>query len=346
VRRGISKRSGEGTAVRFSVQLAAATVAIITLGHLLAYAYGAQQPVIFNAFAVLFLAAVGFGGAAALLGYVGYLALKGVERPIAYLGHRLPEAPGFAARRIAPTALAFMFLGAFGTLKSLIPLLHPFAFDGTFSDLDRLIFGTDPWRLTHAIIGLVGTRAIGLIYGLWFPAWAFAVVFFGSFAPEERQRRFLVSFLLVWIVEGVVLATLLSSAGPCFLELIGSPYAVRYAGLFPVDAPAAAGEQAMLAQSYRSGDVGAFLGISAMPSVHVGVAALLVLAAWPYGRWWTAAAAAFWASIFIGSVHLGWHYFVDGLLATVVTYIIWFGIPHLRSRSTDVRQTVLATVPL
>jgi hypothetical protein len=331
--------------MRFSVQLAAATIAIITLGHLLAYEYGAQQPVIFNAFATLFLATAGFGGAAVLGGYVGYLGLKGVKRPIAYLVGRLPDACRFGARRIAPTALTFMFLGSFGTLKSLIPLLHPFAFDGIFSDLDRLIFGTDPWRLTHAIIGGAGTRVVDLIYGLWFPAWGFAVIFFGSFAREERQRRFLVSFLLVWIVEGVILATLLSSAGPCFLELIGSPYAVRYSDLFPVDAPAAAGAQAMLAQSYRSGEVGAFLGISAMPSVHVGVAALLVMAAWPYGRWWTAAAAVFWASIFIGSVHLGWHYFVDGLLATGVTAVIWIAVPHLHGRRAQSAQTALAAAP-
>ena len=329
--------------MRFSVQLAAATIAIITLGHLLAYEYGAQQPVIFDAFATLFLAAAGFGGAAALVCYVVYLGLKGVERPAVYLRQRLPEACSFAERRIAPTALTFMFLGSFGTLKSLIPLLHPFAFDGTFSDLDRLIFGTDPWRLTHAIIGPIGTRVVDVIYGLWFAAWGFAVVFFGSFAAEEWRRRFLISFLIVWIVEGVILATLLSSAGPCFLGLIGSPYAARYAGLFPIDAPAAAGAQAMLAQSYRSGNVGAFLGISAMPSVHVGVAALLVLAARPYGRWWTAAAVLFWASILFGSVHLGWHYFVDGLLATVVTAVIWIAVPHLRGRRTDKTQVALAS---
>ena len=295
-------------------------------GQTLAGVYGARPPEIFSPFLVLFLAAIGFGGALALIVYVLLLARNDEPSPL----HRVAALPyGNIAKRVAPTVLTLFFLGSFGTFKSMIPYVQPFYLDGFLSDLDRAVLGTDAWRITHAFIGPTGTRLIDLAYGLWFPAWAFPLVYFGCIAKEEDRRQFLLSFICVWVVVGVAMATILSSAGPCFLHLIHHPYAYRYDGLFPLDAPAANATQAMLAASYANGDIGAFKGISAMPSVHVAIAAVLIFAARPW-KWWFAASIAFYVLILVGSVHLGWHYLSDGIVGTLAAAAIWFSFVERR----------------
>ena len=145
------------------------------------------------------------------------------------------------------------------------------------------------------------------------------------FAAEDLKRRFFLAFFLLWSVIGFVMATALSSAGPCFSSLIHHPYAGRYADLFPLlrSAPVALAGQHLLAVAYASGEAGAFLGISAMPSMHVAFAALVPLALRPINRMAAAGAWLFYALIVLGSVHLGYHYLSDGIVGTAGALLIW-----------------------
>ena len=63
-------------------------------------------------------------------------------------------------------------------------------------------------------------------------------------------------------------------------------------------------------------------GISAMPSLHVAMAYLLYLAVSARLK---LIALVYVGLIWIGSVHLGWHYAVDGLLSILVVFLIWRG---------------------
>jgi membrane-associated phospholipid phosphatase len=62
-----------------------------------------------------------------------------------------------------------------------------------------------------------------------------------------------------------------------------------------------------------------------MPSMHVAMAALFAAAAFRLGRIWGWIATAYAVLVFVGSVHLGWHYAVDGLVGAAAALIIWFG---------------------
>ena len=64
-------------------------------------------------------------------------------------------------------------------------------------------------------------------------------------------------------------------------------------------------------------------GISAMPSVHNGLAFLFALSAWQVSRPLGFLFGAYAALIWIGSIHLGWHYGLDGLAAVALTFGIW-----------------------
>ena len=311
----------------FLPTLAACAGASVLAAQLLAYAFDMPQPSIAPPLFTLSLLIIGFGGAAALGGYVLWLAFWEREpdpgpRVLAKVKFYLSR--DFLARRIAPLVLAFLILSTFNTFKVFIPRINPFFLDGFLSDLDRWVLGTDAWQLTHAVIGPMGTRVIDVFYGLWFPAWLIAIMHFSLFANRELQRRFFLSFISIWAFLGIGCAILLSSAGPCFLELIQHPYAERYAGLFPLqDAPGAAKAQEYLAKAYLTGEIGLAKGISAMPSVHVAVVALLVLAVRSYGRLVFAGALFLYMMVFVGSVHLGWHYVSDGIVGTAGAMVLW-----------------------
>jgi hypothetical protein len=67
-------------------------------------------------------------------------------------------------------------------------------------------------------------------------------------------------------------------------------------------------------------------GISAMPSMHNGSALLYVLAGYQVSRFAGRILAVHCFLVFIGSIHLGWHYAVDSYLAWALALVIWFAV--------------------
>ncbi len=81
--------------------------------------------------------------------------------------------------------------------------------------------------------------------------------------------------------------------------------------------------QEYLWAAYRDGTTSKGSDISAMPSLHVAMAVLMALGTWRINRWIGAGMWAYALMIQIGSVHLAWHYAIDGFLAAVLTVGIW-----------------------
>ncbi|MEH6718464.1 MAG: phosphatase PAP2 family protein [Aurantimonas endophytica] len=227
-------------------------------------------------------------------------------------------------------AIFVPFITLFGYLKTNIPLIQPFAWDGTFTEWDRAIFlGSLPYEFLQPVMGIPFVVFLtNVAYNVWFfLMWGFLTAFAFSTARSELRTRYLLSYFLTWIVIGNCLALAFSSAGPCFNSAIGllpDPYQPLMDSLRKADAVYpifALTTQDMLWDGYigeRSP-----LGISAMPSLHNATATLMALAAWRFGRaiGLTFVVYAIW--IFVGSISLGWHYAVDGLVALPVTLALW-----------------------
>jgi hypothetical protein len=154
------------------------------------------------------------------------------------------------------------------------------------------------------------------------------------------RLQFILTQLLTWTLVGNLAATLLSSAGPCYYALVvggEDPYAPLFAYLHeasaamrftlfgaPVELPLTSLQlQDMLWQSHVNGDFGFARGISAAPSMHIASTWIVARFCFDIGRRAAIFGSLFLALIFVGSIHLGWHYAVDGYVAIFLAWLIW-----------------------
>jgi len=220
------------------------------------------------------------------------------------------------------------YLTAYTTYKFNIPAIVPFYADGLLAEVDRLIHGTDPWRIAHGMAGDWWRYLVVQAYShMWFAAWFGTVLYAIAYARPGDRARYLWGNVLTLAVVGTILATLLSSAGPNFPSMF--PEGARFIPLRAELEASPANASLLLYIDYLrdayfqpAGAIGT--GISAMPSVHVAIA---VLNAWFYsslGRRRGLVAWLFAALILFGSVYTGWHYAVDGYVSIAVVSLIWW----------------------
>jgi hypothetical protein len=224
---------------------------------------------------------------------------------------------------------AFMFV--FAQVKALIPVFQPFAWDQAFDHLDRVLhFGRLPWEWLQPVLGHARiTLVLNMNYNFWFLAmWVFLAHFLWVERAGTQRTRALLAFFLIWAICGSLFAVILSSAGPAFYGRLGlspDPYAPLMAYLNGVNEMVpiwALPTQDLLWAGYKG--EGALRGISAMPSIHNASALLLVLVAWNRTPFVRSLAVVHAVLIFIGSIHLAWHYAVDSYLAWAMTLVIWW----------------------
>ena len=70
-----------------------------------------------------------------------------------------------------------------------------------------------------------------------------------------------------------------------------------------------------------------------MPSMHLASTFCCVLLGLATRRWLGAVFGVFALLILVGSVHLGWHYAVDGYVAIIATCAIWRAVGWLLDRA-------------
>ena len=240
---------------------------------------------------------------------------------------------------VARIFLGFLFLellqSSFAAYKPYIPQINPFSWDAFFIEFDRaLMFGTDPWVVSHAIFATpFATFVIDKLYVIWFIV-LIASYFYIMVQPIRDWRRLAVMLTigLSWILIGGVGATVFSSAGPIFMDLVHNdpvfdPLLERLRMQSEIAAPergfTVLNAMDLLVRGYVGEPGVAFLGISAFPSMHVCMVALIWVYARSQSRIWGWITFAYMIAILIGSVHLGWHYLVDGLFAIGAVWLLW-----------------------
>jgi hypothetical protein len=214
--------------------------------------------------------------------------------------------------------------GAFTALKASIPTISPFWLDVNLAQAE-VVFGFAPWQVSHAALGWA-TPAIDLLYWSWFTVQPVALYTILLSKPSPRKSRALVTFALTTLIIGVFAAYVFSSAGPIFYDRIygGHTFAALTAVLSQ-QAPKMMFAQDLLWQAYTTHTTRLGNGISAMPSFHVALCTWLMLVT--RDTRFSLPSRIYFVLIWIGSIHLGWHYFSDGLVASIGVLLLWKAAP-------------------
>ncbi len=240
----------------------------------------------------------------------------------------------FAKSKLAQIIPTWTFLIAFTffftAAKSNIERFNPFSWDRTFDHWDAALhFGYRPWELLQPIMGY---PYVSFLVNLNYNAWLLVLIaywaYFMVLAPKGIERtRFFLTFGLVWMIGGGLMASLLSSAGPCFYGRIGlspDPYAglMTYLHAANQQIPLFAIETQELLWKFH-GSENLTGGISAMPSMHNATVLIFVLAAQSASRFVRSLVWGHAILIFLGSIHFGWHYAVDAYMGWAIVLTLW-----------------------
>lgn len=249
-------------------------------------------------------------GSVFLLWKTAKLALVREARPIATLCAQLEW------KRAGIAFLGCFLLGLnlafFGIVKPQLGLITPFRADPLLADIDRFIFGTDPWQL----LGWFNHPGMSFLYHQgWFLWLAFVLAYLLTLGPSAEKNRALISYFLLWSVFGPAMHFAMPAAGPIFYDHLG--LGDRFSALkAPMETRITARYlwQGLTGREFNAGG-----GISAMPSLHI---ATMVWSAIVLRKSvWFIFSVAFTLYIFLGSVALGWHYAVDGIAGGIAALI-------------------------
>lgn len=239
--------------------------------------------------------------------------------------------PDRTANGFSILIIIVLFINVFTYLKGTIPVVQPFSWDTTIMEWDRwLHFGRAPWEWLHPILGYAPiTLILAVCYHLWFMVmWCLVTSLAFVRMPSVLRTQFFLAFMLTWGVGGNLMAIILSSAGPPYYALIGNspdPFTQLLCYLHTLNEIVPLGvidTQMLLWDGYQG--KGLKLGISAMPSMHNASALLFALTCWHINRKLGIALFIFTGLIFLGSIHLAWHYAIDGYVGFAIVLLFWW----------------------
>lgn len=265
------------------------------------------------------------------------------------LAYRTMVAPRRLARFVAGTVFlmtgGLMFTTTFTAIKTSFSA-GGFRYDQVHADIDKALhFGVDPFHYLYSFAQHTWLlRVLEVNYSIvWFVVCYFALYFVLTSPRTDGLRvRFALTWLGTWIIVGTAMAGQWLSAGPVYYGSVTGDtarFAEQIAFLASTaDAPASAyGFQHYLWHLHESGQGGFGSGISAFPSMHVGLVTVVALFAAERSVRLGIVAWTYVGLVLFSSVYLGWHYAIDGYAAIVTVTALYWALRKLTPRLARLR---------
>jgi hypothetical protein len=256
------------------------------------------------------------------------------EREVSPLNRLIRKAKSRGPYLVLPILIVPLFLASFTAAKSSIPYLVGFSWEAFWANADAAILGQDAWKIAHAWLGDGQEQIFELVYA---GVWGFALLFSFSFVAlacgPRRLATFYTAMFATWFLAGFVAAYAFSAAGPVFAHITDPRLADRFG---PLTATLASHltpgglvqiTQQTLETSLKHHMIVFGGGVSAMPSMHLAVAMVFIMAT--RRTLWSAIAISFWLLIFVLSAYFGYHYWLDGIVGSIIAVLCWLGAERL-----------------
>jgi len=275
---------------------------------------GFQYQIPFVTYLILGLTVAGLGTATSIVIRLASYWRAGEEHPARRLKSALPWFYAF----VVGVMLVALQMAVLGWTKVMLPIATGFWADPWLANVDHAIFGRDPWIVFNRAFGWLAP-VIDQAYVTWGPIKLGLMAIALCLPQSVRKSQVIVSdFLMMGFTS--VGQYLLPSAGPIFYTKLG--LGDRFADL-PVEPWVSTARDYLWRDYLRAGgDIGG--GISAMPSLHVAGALWIALVIRAFAPKLAPLVFAYYGAILVGSVLLGWHYFVDGAAGTAVALLAWY----------------------
>lgn len=225
--------------------------------------------------------------------------------------------------------LAPAVIGIYSAWKQALAVVVHYDWDPVLHRVSLALYGAPEWTYFSALYKYpLLIRAVDWFYFVgWGVATTATIV---SIAWSDRRilrLQVLLATVLSWAVLGSLGAGLFASGGPVFYHLFVSgpdPYEPLHAALARTPGLLSLEIQSYLSHAWQMNNWQALTGISAMPSLHVAQGCLTALLLnQSASRLLRTSGWLYLLGLFLGSVILGWHYAVDGLVSITVVAIIW-----------------------
>lgn len=232
---------------------------------------------------------------------------------------------------IWPISTLIILIPSFNVFKQTVLSERNFTTDPLLTNLDNLIFQGNPGAILHSFIGSLNTTLFfDNLYWIWFIPMIFGVFVVSLNSSPTLRIRYMNCYVFSWVFIGSILAYLFPSAGPCFyIEFIDPNYTQHAQFINKIydyhqeEKIHALILQKHLLNAFYEKNIILGAGISAMPSVHVALAMVFSLASFTLNKWLGYLMTIYALLIWIGSIYLGWHYFLDGLVSIILIILFW-----------------------